>query len=139
MMEAVIHISSQMDYGMEEEDTIDFTTDGFYTFENGIAKLAYFESEVTGLSGTHTSVVISPLGVIVDRKGTLTSRMEFRPGEKKSFLYDTPVGSATMNMNTRSIRHSFGPQGGSLEIDYVLDMEHTVVSSNKFTLSVREQ
>ena len=44
-----------------------------------------------------------------------------------------------MNMNTRNVRHRFDKNGGELEIDYVLDMEHTVVSRNKFLLTVREQ
>ena len=37
------------------------------------------------------------------------------------------------------IRHDIGAKGGSVEIDYVLDVEHAVVERNRFTLSVREQ
>jgi uncharacterized beta-barrel protein YwiB (DUF1934 family) len=137
--DVVIPIHSLIDYGMAEEDRIDFSTDGVYQLEDGVAHVAYLETEVTGLQGTRTSVKIMPDRVIVDRKGGLTSRMEFKAGEKNSFLYDTPVGMATMNMNTRSVRHRFDPAGGELEIEYVLDMEHTVVSRNKFQLTVREQ
>lgn len=137
--DVVISIRSLIDYGMDEEDSIDFSTDGVYQLEDGVAHIAYLESEVTGLSGTRTSVKVTPDSVIVDRRGSLTSRMEFSPGSRSSFLYDTPVGQATMNMNTRSVRHCFDVSGGELEIDYVLDMEHTVVSRNKFMLTVREQ
>ena len=137
--DVVISIRSLIDYGLPEEDSIDFTTDGVYQIEDGVAHIAYLETEVTGLQGTRTSVKVMGDRVIVDRRGGLTSRMEFSPGSKSSFLYDTPVGQATMNMNTRSLRHRFDNEGGELEIDYVLDMEHTVVSRNKFTLTVREQ
>ena len=137
--DVVISIRSLIDYGLEEEDSIDFSTDGVYQIEDGVAHIAYLETEVTGLQGTRTSVKVMGDTVIVDRRGGLTSRMEFSPGSKSSFLYDTPVGQATMNMNTRSLRHRFDNEGGELEIDYVLDMEHTVVSRNKFTLTVREQ
>ncbi len=137
--DVVISIRSLIDYGMDEEDSIDFSTDGVYQLEDGVAHIAYLESEVTGLLGTRTSVKVMPDSVIVDRRGSLTSRMEFSPGSRSSFLYDTPVGQATMNMNTRSVRHNFDVSGGELEIDYVLDMEHTVVSRNKFMLTVREQ
>ena len=137
--DVVISIRSLIDYGLAEEDSIDFTTDGVYQIEDGVAHIAYLETEVTGLQGTRTSVKVMGDRVIVDRRGGLTSRMEFSPGSKSSFLYDTPVGQATMNMNTRSLRHRFDNEGGELEIDYVLDMEHTVVSRNKFTLTVREQ
>jgi len=137
--DVVISIRSLIDYGMDEEDSIDFSTDGVYQLEDGVAHIAYLESEVTGLLGTRTSVKVTPDSVIVDRRGSLTSRMEFSPGSRSSFLYDTPVGQATMNMNTRSVRHRFDHTGGELEIDYVLDMEHMVVSRNKFLLTVREQ
>ncbi|MBQ2959615.1 MAG: DUF1934 domain-containing protein [Oscillospiraceae bacterium] len=137
--EVVINIRSVIDYGLAEEDRIDFSTDGVYRLEGDVAHIAYLETEVTGLQGTRTSVKVMPDQVIVDRRGTLTSRMEFREGQKNSFLYDTPAGMATMNMNTRSVRHRFDPAGGELEIDYVLDMEHAVISRNKFQLTVREQ
>ena len=138
--DVVITIRSLIDYGLDEEDCIDFTTDGVYQMDDdGLAHIAYLETEVTGLQGTRTSVKVMGDRVIIDRRGGLTNRMEFSPGSKSSFLYDTPVGQATMNMNTRSLRHRFDINGGELEIDYVLDMEHTVVSRNKFTLTVREQ
>ena len=137
--DVVITIRSLIDYGMEEEDRIEFSTDGVYEYDGDMAHIAYLETEVTGLQGTRTSVKVMPDRVIVDRRGGLTSRMEFVAGEKNSFLYDTPVGMATMNMNTRSVQHRFDPAGGELEIEYVLDMEHTVVSRNKFQLTVREQ
>jgi len=139
LKEVVITIRSTIDYGMDEEDRIDFSTDGVYKLEDGVAQIAYLETEVTGLQGTRTSVKVLPERIIIDRRGNLTSRMEFTPGSKSSFLYDTPAGSATMNMNTRSVRHRFDHTGGELEIDYVLDMEHMVVSRNKFLLTVREQ
>jgi len=137
--DVVISICSFIDYGMEEEDRIDFSTDGVYSFQDGLATISYLESEVTGLLGTRTNVKVMPDKVIVDRRGELTTRMDFVPGEKSSFLYETPVGAATMNLNTRSVKHRFSPEGGELEIDYVLDMEHTVVSRNKFLVTVREQ
>lgn len=139
LKDVVITIRSIIDYGLNEEDRIDFTTDGYYMLEDGVAQIAYIETEVTGLQGTRTSVKILPERIIVDRRGNLTSRMEFSAGSKSSFLYDTPAGTATMNMNTRSVRHRFDHTGGELEIDYVLDMEHTVVSRNRFLLTVREQ
>ena len=46
---------------------------------------------------------------------------------------------ATLGMSTQRIRHDIGAKGGSVEIDYVLDVEHAVVERNRFTLNVREQ
>ena len=67
--DVVITISSLIDYGMDEEDSIDFSTDGVYKLEDGVAHIAYLETEVTGLQGTRTSVKILPDCVSVDRRG----------------------------------------------------------------------
>ena len=139
MKDVVISIRSIHGLGEEGEDRIEFTTDGLYRYEDGTGYLSYMESEVTGLPGTRTSVEIRPDEVIVDRTGSITSRMVFRRGEKNSFQYETPYGMATLGMSTQRIRHDIGAKGGSVEIDYVLDVEHAVVERNRFTLSVREQ
>ena len=138
MKDVTISIFSRNSAG-EDEDSIDFVTDGLYTFDGGVACLTYLETEVTGMAGTRTSVMVFPDKVVVDRDGTVTSRMIFQEGSKNSFLYDTPVGSATMHMNTRGLSSRFNEHGGHVEIDYVLDMEHAFVSRNQFHLTVKEQ
>ena len=122
----------------EEPDSLDFSTDGQYSFRGGEGRLSYWESEVTGLEGTRTSVTIRPDEVVVDRDGTIKSRMIFKEGSKSSFLYSTPFGQATMGVDTRRIRHSVDERGGQVEIDYVVDMEHAVVARNKFQITIRQ-
>ena len=139
MKDVVIYIRSLYGYGGEDEDSIDFTTDGLYTYDGSTACFTYLESDVTGMEGTRTSVVVMPDKVVVDRDGAVTSRMVFQPGLKDAFLYETPVGSATMHMNTRDLHSRFNEHGGHMEIDYVLDMEHALASRNRFRLTVKEQ
>lgn len=137
--EVVIDVHSVHAYDDEEgSDSLDFSTDGMYRFEDGRAHLWYWETEVTGLPGTRTSVEIGPESVIVDRKGTVTGRMEFREGLKNYFPYETPFGTAAMGMDTRRIKSAFDEHGGSMELDYVLDLEHAVAIRNRLNLRVRE-
>ena len=66
MKDVVISIHSIHGYDLDqEEERIDFTTDGLYSYENGVSRLSYMESEVTGLPGTRTSVEVSPEGIVV--------------------------------------------------------------------------
>ena len=140
MKDVVISIHSIHGYDLDqEEERIDFTTDGLYSYENGVSRLSYMESEVTGLPGTRTSVEVSPEGIVVNRDGFVTSRMEFREGLKNSFLYNPPYGTAPLGVDSRRIRHSFDEHGGNAEIDYVIDMEHVVAVRNKFMINVTEQ
>ena len=86
-----------------------------------------------------------PVGFFDSGFGGLTALRAFRklmPGENIIYFGDTgrmPYGAATMGIDTRRIKKSFTENGGSLEIDYVVDMEHTVVSRNIFKLNITEQ
>ncbi|MBQ9249254.1 MAG: DUF1934 domain-containing protein [Oscillospiraceae bacterium] len=133
-----ISINSIHGYEQDNEDHVEFTTDGYYYYEDGIGCLSYEESEVTGLEGTRTSMIVMPDQVVVDRDGLITSRMIFKEGLKNSFLYETPYGNATMGIDTRKIFRSMDENGGKVEIDYVLDVEHAVVARNKFQITVKE-
>ena len=139
MKDVVISIRSIHGLGEDGEDRIEFTTDGLYHYEDGTGYLSYLESEVTGLPGTETCMEIRPDEVVVDRRGGVTSRMVFRRGEKNRFQYETPYGMATMGMDTKRIRHNFNERGGSMVVDYVLNVEHAVVERSRLTLDVREQ
>lgn len=133
-----ISISNHQNDGQQEEDTMLFDTAGSYYFNDGIGVLSYQESELTGLEGTRTSVMVMPNQVVVDRDGMLTGRMVFREGTKDSFPYNTPYGQMMLGIDTRKIRHNFNENGGDVEIDYITDLAHTFVSRNKFRISVKE-
>ncbi len=139
MEDVIISMQSVQNYDDEEDaNTLNFMTDGQYSFDHDIGCLTYEESEVFGLPGTKTSVFIMPDRVVVDRNGSLTSRMVFKEGEKTVFPYHTPYGRALMGINTRKILHSFNEKGGTAEIEYVMDVEHSVISKNKFTIQVKQ-
>lgn len=138
MKEAVISIHSIHGYDLDEPDTMDFTTDGLYTYKGGTGSLMYYETEVTGLEGTRTTMNFSPAAITVIREGMIESKMDFRPGEQCSFLYDTPYGAASLGLDTRRVAVDFDRKGGRIEIDYVLNMEHAVVARNKFIIEFSE-
>ncbi len=138
MKDVIISINSLFSFEEGEEQQMEFTTDGYYFYEDEVGCLSYEETEVTGLEGTRTSLFVMPDQVVVDREGTVTSRMVFKEGLKSAFQYATPFGNANMGINTRRITRNMDGSGGSVEIDYVVDMEHVVASRNKFSITVRE-
>ena len=134
-----ISINSIHSYDQVDEDSLEFSTDGHYYFDGENGCLTYMESEVTGLEGTRTSVIVMPDQVVVDRDGMITSRMIFREGLRDAFQYTTPFGAATMGVDTRRIRKHMDENGGKVEIDYVVDMEHAVAARNRFQITVTEK
>ena len=133
-----ISISNCQSGGPVEENTLVFDTAGHYFIDDGVGVLSYQESELTGLEGTQTSVMVMPNQVVVDRAGMLTGRMVFREGTRDAFPYETPYGQMMLGIDTRKIRHNFNENGGDVEIDYITDLAHTFVTRNKFRISVKE-
>ena len=139
MKDVWISISNKQNDGREQGDsTLMFDTAGYYFFDDGVGVLSYQESELTGLEGTRTSVMVMPNQVVVDRDGMLTGRMVFREGVRDAVPYATPYGQMMLGIDTRKIRHNFNENGGDMEIDYVTDLGHAYVMKNKFRISVKE-
>ncbi len=122
----------------DRPDVIELVTDGQYSHSPEETVLTYQESELTGLEGTSTRFTIGPQDVVMSREGKMSTRMVFEEGKKHLFLYETPYGAATMGVNTNKVTHHMGEHGGEMEIDYVVDFDHTVVGRNNFKISVKE-
>lgn len=122
-----------------EDEPMSFVTDGVYTFDAGESSVSYLESAVTGMEGTKTTIRFRGQEMILDREGSVTGRMLFRDGVTNQFNYGTPYGSAVMALDTKEIRMSFGPDGGSAEIDYVLGMQHRVFTRCRMYIRVDQQ
>ena len=138
MKDVIISIVGTQTTQGDDADTIELVTDGQYYHSPERTVLTYQESELTGLEGTRTYFTIGPRDVVMSREGKMSTRMVFEEGKKHMFLYETPFGAATMGVNTHRVSHHMGEHGGEMEIDYVVDFDHTVVGRNNFKIRVQE-
>ncbi len=138
MKDVVINIKSLQNYGFDDEDGIEFTTDGYYFTDGDMACISYAETAVTGMEGTRTSLMVEGDQVVLDRDGLIRSRMVFTPGEKNTFQYSTPYGTANLGIDTREVKQNFDENGGEMELVYVVNMDHAIVTRNKFHITVRQ-
>ena len=83
--------------------------------------------------------VETPEGAVLTREGNLTGRMDFSPGERNTFLYETPYGSATVCLETKRYTSTLTERGGTLEIEYVIDFDHAFVALNRMRIQVTEK
>ena len=139
MRDVIISITGVQHDGSGQKDAVELVTAGKYAFENGESRFTYEESDLTGLEGTRTTFTISPMGVVLRREGSTNSEMVFREGRKDFFLYETPFGSATMGVDTRRIDARLDEHGGTMELDYAVDFNHTPMGRNQFKINVREK
>ena len=138
MKDVLISIKGMQSLEEGGDDAIELVTDGKYGWSEKCSRLVYMESELTGLEGTRTSFMIEPTGVVLEREGSVCTRMVFEQGRKHVFLYDTPYGTATMNVDTKRVRTSLDAHGGDMEIHYEIGIENNAVGSNCFRIHVQE-
>jgi uncharacterized beta-barrel protein YwiB (DUF1934 family) len=121
----------------EEEECFELVTDGQYSRKNGVSKITYQESGVTGFEGMETSFLVEPERITLRRDSWWGGDMIFEEEHKHHFLYETPYGSLTMGIDTERIVHDIDEHGGSLHIQYVIDVENVIVSRNDFKISIK--
>ena len=136
--DVVISIKGMQNYEGEESDTIELVTEGRLTRDEGGYTLSYQESELTGLEGTLTTFQIEPERVTLLRVGEYTSQMVFQEGRRHMSMYNTPYGTMSIGVNTRHLTAQVGESGGDIEIDYAIEIDHTVAGRNVFQIKIKE-
>ena len=141
MKKVIIKIvgSQADDAAQEPEELAEFTTEGRYICADGCGSFTYQESELTGMAGTRTTIEFTPRSAMLTREGTVNSRMYFVRGQKNTFLYETPYGTATVGLETQRYRSTLFEHGGELEIGYVVDFDHAFVGRNQLKINITEQ
>lgn len=139
--EVLITIKSSQTVVGEPEATepAELISQGVYEYSGEQQRFAYMESELTGLEGTQTAFTVTPGEVLMDRTGSVTSRMVFCKGKKHHFMYETPYGTLALGMNTHVLEKELGAHGGSMRIEYDLDFENAMLSRNKIHITIREK
>ena len=121
-----------------EEDTIELVTKGKFAQHDGKFYIIYQESEITGFDDTTTTIKISDGQVVLSRKGKFNSRMEFVKNEKRLCNYPTPYGNIPVAVNPVEINSDISLEnGGSLKLEYILDIANKAYARNKLELNVK--
>lgn len=132
----IISIKSHQIYDEREPDCIELVSAG--TFEQTAEgyTITYQESELTGLEGTTTELRVSEGQVTLLRQGEVNSVMVFQEGRQHVSVYETPAGTLAISINTRRLRSELDAQGGDIEIQYTIDVDHAVTGLNLFHIHV---
>lgn len=134
--EVIISIKANQLYEEQEPGDMELISAGTLEQTEDGYNISYEESELTGMEGTTTTLQVREGQVTLLRQGGLNSVMIFERGRQHVSLYDTPMGSLTVGVNTQLLRTDLGPQGGTVEIRYSIDIEHGTVSQNLLLIRV---
>lgn len=118
---AIISVRSFSD--LNKDEVIEVVTPGKFHLGESEFKAVYEESEISGMDGTTTTLVIKGEALILEREGSTTTRMEFKKGEEVVSLYNTPYGMMNINIYTKELDIDMDDDGGVVYTKYILGLE----------------
>ena len=136
--DVVISIKGMQQYEDTDPDTIELVTAGRMQRVGESYTLSYQESELTGLEGTLTTIQVEGEQVTLMRAGEVNSQMVFQEGRRHLSMYNTPYGAMAIGVNTRHLLADLNDQGGDIEIDYAIEIDHAIAGRNVFQIQVKE-
>lgn len=138
--EVILFIRGEQRFDGVDPDQTELISEGVMTVgDDGVIRLAYQESELTGMEGTTTAFTIDGDTVSLTRTGTVNSQMVFQTGRPHSSLYDTPWGTLTVDIVTSQLAHRLTERGGILDIRFSISVEHQATGTNHIHVRVREK
>ena len=136
--DVIISIKGMQKYEHADPDVIELITKGRLAEREGNFTLTYQESELTGLEGTRTTIQVEGEQVTLLREGGVNSQMVFQEGRRHMSMYNTPYGAIEIGINTRHLMADLHAQGGEIEIDYAIEVDHALAGRNIFQINVKE-
>ena len=136
--EVVISIKGMQKYEGALPDVVELVTEGRLAREGDSYTLSYQESELTGLEGTLTTIQVEGEQVTLMRVGEFNSQLVFQVGRRHLSVYNTPYGAMSVGVHTRHLLAELSDRGGDIEVDYSIEVDHTLAGRNIFRISVKE-
>ncbi len=136
--EVVISIKGIQKYEGALPDVVELVTEGRLAREGDSYTLSYQESELTGLEGTLTTIQVDGGQVTLLRVGEFNSQLVFQEGRRHLSVYNTPYGAMSVGVHTRHLLAELNDQGGDIEVDYEIEVDHAMAGRNIFRINVKE-
>lgn len=138
--DVLINVRSVQSCEGNRPEVIELTTEGRLWEQDGAVCFSYRESPLTGLDGTETTFYAAADTVVLERKGGVTSRMEFREGQTHKSLYDSSgLGSLLITVTTTQIENRLSAEGGTLRVAYSIEIEDSGLGTVCYEITVTRQ
>ena len=135
--EMVLSLKSIQRYMEQEPDVIELVTDGVLENRDGGWALSYEETALTGLEGVKTTFLLEKGCVTLTRTGRLNSQMIFQEGVSHDSLYEMEFGALLMTVCATKITWDLSFQGGTVDLQYQIDIEHNTAGTVDYHLKIK--
>jgi uncharacterized beta-barrel protein YwiB (DUF1934 family) len=123
-----------------DSDTIELTTVGKMDTVGDKTYIRYDDSAATATDSVACMIKYDPKenSVIMQRSGTLNSRMYIKKGQRHICHYETGQGVLTMGIFGENVDAKLNTNGGRLKLSYTIDVNYGLMSRNEVEINVKE-
>lgn len=125
-----------------EEDRMEFVTEGKLYERGGFQYLVYDESEFSGFPGCKTTLKLSKDSLRLKRVGKsagVGAELVFEKGKRFSSRYHTPYGNLELELLTHDLVNNLSEDGlGNIDIDYQVNLGGIAEGHNKLKIEVSQ-
>ena len=122
---------------LDSDDIIEVVTPGEFLVIEGGFKAIYEETELSGMSGTTTTLTILNDKLILEREGNVSAKMDFKKGETSVSLYNTPYGVLDLQIHTEDLNADIDENGGKITAKYSMELAGQPPIVNKLSVNVK--
>ena len=138
LSDATIHVKATQKGDDEYTDCIEFFTAGSFYHKNGSHYIRYTE-QGDGMEKVNTTVKVEgDKRVTVMRHGAQRYEIVLTKGERQHGFYNTGYGDLMLGISGTKIHSELSEKGGSLRLEYMLDINNVLVSKNTLEINVKE-
>ena len=139
MQDVVLTIRGRQLYDEQEPDVVELVTEGtLEKLEDGWS-ISYEESALTGLEGVKTNFMLQPGKITLSRSGRLQSQMVFQVGVLHESLYRMDFGAMLIGVCAVDLDYHMTDEGGTVELAYRIDIEHSAGGIVEYFLEVKKK
>ena len=132
---AIITIKSNV--SLDEDDLIEVVTPGEFFITDYGFRVEYDETEISGMEGTRTTIVIRDKVFELIREGSTETKMKFEYMKGNVSLYKTPYGVLEMETYTKKLDINMTENGGNITTSYTLTLEGQETVKTSLIVDVR--
>lgn len=138
MKDITLKITGKQCIDDQEEDQLEFVTDGKLYEKDGSIFVVYEESEVSGMEGCKTTVKVEGDTVKMRRIGAIgfNTELYFEKGKRFSSVYQTPYGPMDIEVLTNWVKNGINPESmkGKIDIEYDVSLSGYAEGKNILTI-----
>ena len=139
MTKEVIIAIKGLQFVDDDNDSVEFITNGLYYLKNGKHYVLYDEIVEGYKEPTKNTVVFSDEKFEMIKKGVINTHMTFEERKKNSTYYEMPFGNMMIETNTKQVNVTEQEDELTVTIQYGLDVNYVFVADCEITVKIKSK